>query len=80
MTDINITVDISKMTFGDWERMDSWGREGEAPPVSEVLDILDRVVEGGVRHLPITALGDIMEAIRKAVEKSANPSEVATGN
>jgi len=68
--EIKIVVNLDAMTFGDMELLGS----GKAP-VSDMIAILDRVVVGGVRHLPLTAMKSIMDAIKAETEKLANPED-----
>lgn len=59
-----IVVNLENVTFGEIEKL----MAGTASmTLKDQLDILDRVVVGGVRNLPISLKDQIMEAIRKAV-------------
>lgn len=66
-----LIVNLDNLTIGDLELFDSWSR-GEAP-IKNILDVLDRAVEGGVRHLPLSQIGDVVAAIREAVGEASNP-------
>ena len=66
---MDIRVDISKLTIGDLERLDAAAR-GD---ISGLVELLDRVVEGGARHLPLTAMREIVRALNEEISKLANP-------
>ena len=68
---MEIKINLDNLTIGDLELMDQAAR-GEIP-MAELVDLLDRVVEGGVRHLPLTALKDIVAALNAEVERLTNP-------
>lgn len=74
--DVEIRVNLEKMTIGDLELLDRAGK-GQLP-MNELLDLLDRVVDGGARHLPVTVLGDIVEAIGAAVEEATRGKSIGT--
>lgn len=59
-----IHIDLSSLTIGDLEIIDKASRN--ELPITELVDVLDRAVKGGARHLPVTALNDITEALGKA--------------
>ena len=66
---MDIRVDISKLTIGDLERLDAASR-GD---ISGLVELLDRVVEGGARHLPLAAMREIVRALNDEIGKLANP-------
>ena len=68
MTDIVINID--NLTFGDMEVIDGWGK-GQTD-YKDALDVLDRVVEGGVRHLSLARIRDITDAIEAAVASATD--------
>lgn len=70
-----ITVDISKMVLSDLEILDNAQVPGKAN-MKQMLDLLDRVVVGGARSLPLNALPQILEAINKAITEASNPTPV----
>lgn len=77
MTDkLEITVDLTKLEIGDLALMQTAEDQKVSP---EMVDMLDRVVVGGCRHMPITRLNDVMKAINEALEDEANPLS-QTGN
>jgi hypothetical protein len=66
-----IIVDIDKLTIGDLETLD----KASARKLStvELIEFLEGIVVGGIRHLPIKRLGDVIKALGNAVSESANP-------
>ena len=60
-----VVVNLDNLTFGDLEVLDRWQTGGGS--IKDMLDILDKAVEGGVRNLPLTAMKDITQAIQAAV-------------
>ncbi len=71
MASIEIKVDVNAMTLGDLEIIDKAQRK-EAN-LTELLDLLDRVVVGGARHLPLTALDAIVEKLQEQIGSVTNP-------
>lgn len=67
-----LAVDMDLLLIGDLETLDR--ASSKKLPTSELIVFLDRIVVGGVRHLPLRRLGDIIEALGNAVTESANPS------
>lgn len=66
-----ITIDLSKLVIADLETLDKASRN--ELPVKEMLDLLDRVVIGGARHLPLEAMATIVEKLQSEMQKTANP-------
>lgn len=69
--ELEIKVDISKMTFGDMEM--ALKIDGGDANIAEILPFLDRVVVGGVKHLPLSAMPQILDALTLAFAALANP-------
>lgn len=69
--EIEIQVDLSKMTFDDLEKVANWS--GDNAPLTEMLPLLRRVIVGGIGHLPITDMPKIMTAFQRAFEEVSNP-------
>lgn len=70
-TELNIIVNIDNLTMGDLEVLDKAQRK--ETNVTDMLDLLDRVVEGGVRHLPLSAMQTIVDRIQEEVQRTTNP-------
>jgi len=68
---VKIEVNLDNLTIGDLETLDR-AADGELP-MAELVDLLDRVVDGDVRALPLTAMGDIVTQMNEAVDDMANP-------
>ena len=66
----DIVVNIDALTFGDMEIIDRWGK-GQTE-FKDALDVLDRVIEGGVRSMPITRAEELMTAIYAAVDAATD--------
>ena len=65
---LNISIDRSKVTLGDMRfmiRMRSQKEKGEGAleDTERLFDFLDRVVIGGIEHIPFDALAQVMEAV-----------------
>ena len=63
----DLVVNVENMTFGDMEVIMNWRAGGGPESFSKALDVLDRLVEGGVRDKPLSVANDIVEAIEAAV-------------
>jgi Mor family transcriptional regulator len=66
-----IRVDLSQLTIGDLRLFDKF--QGGDVSNAALVDFLDRIVVGGASHLPLTALSDVMQAVKAEVERQANP-------
>jgi len=74
---MKIEVNLDNLTIGDLETLERAG-QGDLP-MSELIDLLDRVVEGDVRGLPLPSMGEIVQRLNDAVEEMSNP-EIAGKN
>ena len=65
-------VDFDKLTIDDLERLDP---RNEGVSIADTLDVLDRVIVGGVRghDYPITYLITIQKTVGEAMQALANP-------
>lgn len=61
---LEIVVNMEKMTISDLELLD----QSDQMSGKELIEFLDRIVEGDVRALPITALPQIVDAIKAQSE------------
>lgn len=66
----DIKIDTHALTFGDIEMAMQF--ENGDVPVAQVIPFLNRVVVGGVRHLPLDAMPAIMEALTDAFSEMGN--------
>lgn len=76
---IEIQIDISAMTIDDLDLMASdemAGESGNRGQVKAIIDLLDRIVIGGVRGrgIPLTDFGSILEKVQEAMGEAANPN------
>lgn len=71
----SLVVDMDQLLISDLETLDR--ASAKKLPTSELIKFLDRIVVGGVRHLPLRRLGDIIEALGEAVTEAANPTSAA---
>ena len=69
-----ILINLDNLLIGDLEKIDKASRN--ELPITELVEMLDKVVDGGVRHLPVTVLNDITKALTEAVTAAANPEAV----
>lgn len=71
--DVEIRVNLDGLYVDDLEIIGRF--EAGKLDVKEFLDLLDRVVEGGVRgrRLPFAKLREIGAALRAAMSEAANP-------
>jgi len=69
---IKIVVNLDALTIGDLEEIDEAVR-GDDVPIKRMIDILDRIVDGDIRALPLSSLRDIMAAVRDEMAEASNP-------
>lgn len=63
--ELEIVVDVMSLTFGDLEMAMTF--DPKTTSILEIMPFLNRVVKGGVKHLPLTAMPQIMDAITQAL-------------
>lgn len=68
---MKIKVDLDNLTIGDLETLER-AQDGKLP-ITELIDLLDRIVDGDVRGLPFSAMHEIVERMNEAVAEMANP-------
>jgi hypothetical protein len=71
MANREIKIDLDKLTIGDIELLAKAGEGGA--DIKDMLDLLDKIVEGGARHRPITELRYIMAELNKLISEAMNP-------
>jgi len=67
MADTQIVIDLDKMTIQDLAIFDDTDKMGP------IVDLLDRVIEGGAKNRPVTQLSQIVLAMRAQIETMTNP-------
>lgn len=75
---VEIVVNLDKLLIGDLRTLDRAGRRDL--PTGELIDFLDKIVEGGVSHLPLYRLNEITDALGEAVTQSTNPKNSKPGS
>lgn len=71
---VELQADTSKMTFADLEFLAELQDHGESIPMSLVkpmVAMLDRLIVGGVRHLPVSEMPNVIAALSKQTEAKA---------
>ena len=66
--EIKVEINLDAVTFGDFEKF-----SGSGLGSTDLVAFLDRVVVGGVRHLPLTMMRPIMDAFKAQMETLGNP-------
>ena len=74
---MQITIDIEKMTIGDLLIADK-AQRGEAP-LAEAIEVLDKVTNIDITELPVTKLGELLEALGTELDRASNP-QTPSGN
>ncbi len=69
---VEIKIDLDNLLIGDLETLDRAGKNDL--PMTELVGFLEKVVVGGVRHLPMSRLGTIIEALTGAIGEASNPA------
>jgi len=64
-----IVIDMGSLTFGDLEVLESLseGAENGDFKAGDMVGFLDRVVEGGVRDLPLSQMSEVVESLTAAM-------------
>lgn len=68
-TPSEIVIEMGGLTFGDLEVLESLseGAENGNFKAGEMVGFLDRVVQGGVRDLPLSQMSEVVEALTAAM-------------
>lgn len=72
--EVSLVADTSKMTFADLEFLAELQEHGESIPMSLVkpmVAMLDRLIVGGVRHLPVDDMPKVIAALSKQTDVKA---------
>ncbi len=69
---LEIKIDLDNLLIGDLETLDRAGKNDL--PMTELVGFLEKVVVDGVRHLPMSRLGIIIEALTAAIGEASNPA------
>lgn len=73
---IEIQVDASKMYMDDLYFMMP-NEDGNATQMKGTLEMLERVVVGGIKgkKIPLLAMGDIFDKIKDALNEASDPND-----
>lgn len=72
---LDVVVDVSAMTIGDLEILDSFRTSPEEASMTDVNNLLDKVTpDVDVRSLPVTAFTQLVEAITSAINMGIEKS------
>jgi len=66
MAEIEIVINPDRLTFGVMRRIEA------AKTFSQMADVLNEIIEGGVDHLPVHVLPKIVERIKEQFEIDPN--------
>lgn len=70
---MELKIDIRQLTIGELELLEKHASGTESLSFSSLVDLLDKVVQGGVRHLPAVDLPEIVQLLvdeyMKAIKK-----------
>jgi hypothetical protein len=67
-----ITIDIDKLTLDDLAEFEA------GMSVQKMREILNRVVKGGAKGMPVTRLRAVMEALLQQAKEAMNPKGEAS--
>lgn len=76
---LHVELDLDNLTLGDLEEMEAYEDNGENRKVRDLLGVLNKIVVGGVRGIPVKKLKVLLEAIKAEIGKVSNPFEQPTG-
>jgi hypothetical protein len=74
----NIKINPDALTIGDIALfMGADAGTDASAMMPKIIDMLERVVVGGVRHLPATSLSDVLAEVMRQWSEVANPKAAA---
>lgn len=62
---IVIEIDADKLTFGDLELFEK--AKQKKATMAELIPLLEKIVVGGIRHIPVARMQEVTEAIEDAI-------------
>lgn len=68
-----IKVNLSAFTIGDLSLLMQLGGGNNAALMPQIINMLNRVVEGGINHLPATQFGGVLTMVMDAYSAASNP-------
>jgi hypothetical protein len=72
-----IKINLDAFTIGDMALLMKLGGGNNAALMPEIIDMLGRVVVGGVDHLPAVKFGDVLTQLMNEYSAAANPQTPA---
>lgn len=66
-----IEVHLDRLTIGDLEVLERFSKQETS--ATELIDFLDRIIDGDVRSLPLAEMGNIIDAVQAGVGEAKNP-------
>lgn len=70
---VEISVDLDSLKIGDLRTLEM--SDGTSPKL--LVDLLDRIIEGGARHLPLRSIRYIGQELKSEMEKMTEAAEKA---
>lgn len=75
---LHVALNLDGLTLGDLETLESYSGAEKTPPMCEILGLLNRIVVGGVRDVPVKKLPALFEAIQAEIGQVGNPFDKPT--
>lgn len=70
---VDLKIDPDAFTIGDMALIMSAGTEKPAEVMPKIIDMMNRVVVGGVNHFPASKLQDCLSEVIRQWGENANP-------
>lgn len=77
-TPLEIQVNLEGLTFDDLQILEEVS--GKDVSFKQMKAVLDKVVVGGVGHLPVTLMPQIAEVLKVKIKEMGNPVAADLGN
>lgn len=75
---LHVALNLDGLTLGDLEMLDSYSDTDNPPPMRDILALLNKIVVGGVRDIPVTKLPALFEAVEAEIRQVADPFDKPT--
>lgn len=75
---LHVALNLDDLTLGDLEMLDAYSEAEKTPPMRDILVLLNKIVVGGVRGVPVKKLPVLFEAIQEEIGRVANPFDKPT--
>jgi hypothetical protein len=70
---VEIKIDPDALTIGDMAFIMAVGEMKQSEAMPKMIEMMNRVVIGGVNHFPASRLGDVMGEVVRQWGEAANP-------